>query len=305
MTTLVLIFWVIIAIGLVVVTSVKPRRTPHTHFELERLNNTSVLKRERLLGGVIVLVNVKLTLLIILLTYTSVVMWSAWGMVVAAVTYLFSLMVGRLQFINRRTMKIYERYEPMLLDIVGAVAVLKWLGKNQLDPHRDQHLESTEHLLHLVESSGGVLSSEQQNLIRRGLRWHTMEVKKVMTAADEIVSVKKTELLGPLVLDDLHKSGHTRFPVVANGVDTVVGQINIANLFEIDGSKKTPTAAQVMMPLDIRLHHDTPLPEALRQLNDHPAQLGLVIDDQGKTVGLVTLSDVLNALLGKNRGGVV
>lgn len=305
MTTLVLIFWVIIAIGLVVVTSVKPRRTPHSHFELERLSNTSVLKRERLLGGVIVLINVKLTFLIILLTYTSVVMWSAWGMVVAAVTYLFSLMVGRLQFINRRTMKIYERYEPMLLDIVGAVAVLKWLGKNQLDPHRDQHLESTEHLLHLVESSGGVLSSEQQNLIRRGLRWHTMEVKKVMTAADEIVSVKKTELLGPLVLDDLHKSGHTRFPVVANGVDTVVGQINIANLFEIDGSKKTPTAAQVMMPLDIRLHHDTPLPEALRQLNDHPAQLGLVIDDQGKTVGLVTLSDVLNALLGKNRGGVV
>lgn len=305
MTTLVFIFWVIIAIGLVVVTSVKPRRTTHSHFELERLGNTAALRRERLLGGAVVLVNIKLALLIILFTYTSVVLWSGWGIAIATVTYLFSLLLGRLQFINKRTMKMYERYEPTLLNIVEAVPLVTWLGKNQLDSRRDQHLESTEHLLHLVESSGAVLSSEQQDLIRRGLRWHTMEVKRVMTAADEIVTVKKTELLGPLVLDDLHKSGHTRFPVVGNGIDSVVGQINIANLFEIDCSKKTPTAAQVMIPLDIRLHHDTPLPEALRQLNDHPAQLGLVVDDHEKTVGLVTLSDILNALLGKNRGGVV
>lgn len=304
-TTLVFIAWLIIALTLVVVGAIRPRRSSHSQFELERREDTGTLRRERLLAGVTALLVLKEAGLLILLTFVSTLLWSVWGLVVALLTFVAALMLRRIRWVRRQATHLYERYEPQLLKVAESVSLFVWLGKDLLEPKKDQKLESTEQLVHLVQSAGQVLSSEQQDLIRRGLRWHTKEVKKVMTSVDDIVFVRRTELLGPLVLDDLHKTGHNRFPVISTNIDNVVGQINIANLLEVDSDKKSPTAALMMAPLDIRLHHDTPLPEALRQLIDHPSQLGLVIDDDSKTVGLVTLSDIMTALLGKNRGGVV
>lgn len=305
MTTLVFIVWLILGASYIFLASVHIHRTSISRYELEKSKDSRLLRREHLIGGVALTISVLQSLTLIILAYVSAQLWSTWGLMVAIVVVLLAIVVRRLGFIKKKVHNLYEKYEPRLLRFVESVALLRWLGKNFLDEPQDLAIESAEHLLHLVSSAGHVLSVDQQDLIRRGLGWHSKEVKKVMTSVEDIVTVRRTELMGPLVLDDLHKTGHTRFPVVTTSINNVVGQVNIAHLLEVDGSKKSPTAQSIMTPLDVRLHGDTALPEALRQLIDHPSELGLIIDDEGKTIGLVTFSDIISALIGKNRGGVI
>ena len=55
------------------------------------------------------------------------------------------------------------------------------------------------------------------------LSFDNEKVSSVMTPRNEIKTIKKSEILGPLVLDDLHKTGHSRFPVIDGDVDNSYG----------------------------------------------------------------------------------
>lgn len=298
METLLLIIWFLLALNLLVIVAMKPKRTRQSRFEMERLNAKTVLRREKLLGGVFILLWLKSGLLIVLLTYLGFLIWQGWGVFITVILLITVVMLSRMGIVKNQAMSLYNSQEERLLQAVEKIGFIKWLGHNTPDTTGEQHIESVEHLVHMVDSAGHVLSHEQKNLIKRGLRWHGIEVRKVMTPADEIVSIRRSELLGPLVLNDLHKSGHHLFPVVNGGIDEVIGQVDIANMLEVDANKKSQTAEQMMTPLKVRLHEDTPLPEALRQLRAHPNQLGLVINSEEKIVGLISLGDVLKALLG-------
>lgn len=304
MTTLMVIVWTLLFACLVVVTAVRPHRTRHSRFELKRLGDEKILRRERLLGGVKSLLGFVFDVLVVIITALSIYLWQGWGPVFTVILLLCVMVLARQSFTSRYVMRLYAVKEPWLLDFVERFLALRYLSGHQ-DNYSDQGIESPEHFVHLVESADHILTGEQKILIKRGLSWPSMEVLSVMTPVDEIISVAHSDLLGPLVLDDLHKSGHWRFPVTKGDIDKVIGLINIAELLEVDAARKSPTAERAMVSLDVRLHSDTLLPEALRQLMQHPSQLGLVVDKNGKTVGVISLGDVIGALVGKNRGKMV
>lgn len=305
MTILVFTAWLVLVTSFIFLFAVHIRRTSMSHYEIEKRKDTKILRREQLIGGVALIISLTQSLLLVLLTLIGALLWDSWVLLILLLVLLFAASVRRIGFMKNQVQNVYDKYEPKLLRTVESIAFFRWAGKDFLLHQKDLTIESAEHLTHLVATAGHILSADQQDLIRRSLRWHSIEVKKVMTAAEDIVTVRRTELMGPLVLDDLHKTGHTRFPVISTSINNVVGQVNIAHLLEVDGSKKSPTAQSIMTSLDVRLHGDTKLPEALRQLIDHPSGLGLIIDDEGKTIGLVTFSDIVSALIGKYRGGVI
>jgi CBS domain containing-hemolysin-like protein len=299
MITLLLIIWGVLTVGLLLVAAVRPEHSKHSLFELKRRGDEAVLRRERLLNDINALLRAVEIFLIIVLSVLAWTIAQTQGIITVIVALLLIVPLSRWKPVTHYAMNLYHGQEKQLLRFVEQFSWIGWFLNSDRRQKTDPHLESQEQLLHLVESAGHILSEDQQKLIKRGLDWHTTEIKKVMTPVGDIISVSKGELLGPLVLNDLHESGHHRFPVTNAGIHHVVGQINISELLELDAGKKTETAGHVMTPLEVRLYPDTPLPEALRQLLDHPGQLGLVVNDDGQTEGLVSLRDILGALLGK------
>jgi Mg2+/Co2+ transporter CorB len=298
MTTLVLILWLLLALMLLFVTAMRPLRTKHSSFELKRKGDAAALDRERLLGDVYAYRRTVAVLLVMTLTIIGWVLLQERGVLIVLVGLPFLMLLSRWGVVERPAMQLYEGQERHLLGFAARWPTFGWLLGSDRHPKSDQRLESTEHLVHLVESAGHVLSEAQQKLIKRSLSWHTTTVSDVMTPAADIVTVPGRELLGPLVLDDLHKSGHHRFPVVHGDVDHIVGMVNITDLLRVDAIQKSQTAEKAMTPIDVRMSPDTTLPGALKSLSAHHGQLGLVVDDDKKTVGLVSLEDILKALLG-------
>ena len=299
MTTLMVIIWAIVLLALLVVLAFRPERTHRSWSELRRLGDKNTLRREKLLGDVLALRRVIVGLLLVSLVLLGGLYWQAAGVWLSIGVWLVAGAITRWKPLRDNAMNLYSHFEPNLLDIVEKFGFIGWLFRTEKYIQRDQKVESEEHLLHLVESSGHVLSSNQQDIIRRGINWHSQLVNSIMTPVEDIVSIKHTELLGPLVLDDLHQSEHYRFPVIKGNIDNIIGILDISNLFDVSATKRSETAEKAMSHEVLTIDVDESLPLALAKLQRAHANMLVVVNDEGITLGLLTLTDIIESLVGK------
>ncbi len=299
MTVLLLIMWGTLFFSLVLLMAIRPERSRHSWFELKRGNDQKAMRRERLLNDINAVLRFCVHLLILLLAITSFVLWQWGGLGVVVIALFFAMMMASHRRFQRVMTKAYTPYEGRLLDFVEKFSIVgKLFGSERYVP-RDQHLESTDQLVHLVESAGHILSTQQQMIIKRSVNWHSTPVRDIMTPRESIRSVKHKELLGPLVLDDLHRSGHTRFPVIEESIDAIIGILNVTDLLEIDGNRKSQIVEKIMVPQVLRIKGEDSLPVAMKLLQKSHQHVLVVVDDEGRTEGMLTLTDITSSLLGR------
>ena len=117
-----------------------------------------------------------------------------------------------------------------------------------------------------------------------------------------IDSIGKDEVLGPIVLDGLYKTGHSRFPVIDGDIDHVVGMLYVQDLVTISNAKKSQKSYHVTDAMEhavCYIREDQSLQQALAAFIKTRHHLFIVINQYRETVGLLSLEDALEALLGK------
>lgn len=300
MTTLLLIIWIVLVIGLIVSLAVRPVRTRSSHFELERLHDTAALRRERLLGGVFALRRVVILLVTVFASVLSVAVFGDTATLAMIIVIILAIPISRIRFVAATVQRYYARYEAQLLAFVEKNIIVGWFMLPGDKSPRDHGPESTELLTHHIMTAP-FLSDDQRTILTRGIDWHQTTIESVMTPRSRIASIRKGELLGPLVLDDLHKTGHSQFPVTKTkgNVDEIVGVLDVTDLLELTASRSSQTVEEVMVPKVLRIEADEALPAALAMLQKSHFHMLIVTNVDGKTVGLVTLADITTSLLGK------
>ena len=302
---LLVILWAISCALLTLHFSVRLERTHRSRFELKRQGEVAILRHEKLFDHVAALRQLGALVLLIITTTLAIAIWNWWGSVIMIATLLVIMMLSRVGFIAGIGYRLYHRIEQHVLALVENYPLVDWFTGARPKTPQDQKIESIEHLEYLIELSGAVLSHDQRTIIEHGLHWHTTTVKSIMVRAKDIHSIKHSELLGPLVLDDLHRSGHDRFPVIRGTIDTIIGMLDISQLLDVSSGKSSETAEKVMSSEVLRIESDETLPGALDMLQKSHLHMLVVVDSEGKTAGIVTLADITASLLGKNRGGVI
>lgn len=297
----------ICVIGLVLVGAVRITRVGGSRFELQRKAKSGdetarrMLDREAKVEELLSLQRALTALFIIIVTLVSVAAlgW-VWGVFVALVVSLAYGTVSRLSFVQRFIQPKYDAFEPRLLQWTTSVPyVFTVLRSVRPEPALDPELTSKEQLLHLVDTSHGVLSSGEQVMLRHSLSFSGKTVSSIMTPKSMIDSVAASELLGPLVLDDLHKTGHSRIPVIENDIDHVVGVLHMRDLLTIDSGKRTSTVRKAMDPRVFYIREDQTLDHALAAFLKSHHHLFIVVNEYRETVGLLSLEDVSETLLGR------
>lgn len=307
MTTFVAVATLFFGGALFLVAAMRPQRTSMSRFELERRQSdgdetaANLLRREALLGDIFSLQRIAIALLLIIVAMllVSLLGWLL-GIAAAVVVALEYGAVARLGFVQSAGQKLYEKIEPRLLETAARFpAVFRIIRSVQTENNTDSTLESREQLLHFVSRSGDILTDDQKRLIKHALQFDGLSVSSIMTPASVIDSIKRTELLGPLVLDDLHKTGHSRFPVTDGDLDHIVGMLHIRDLLTLDAGKRTTTVAKAMEPRVFYIHQDQTLAHALAAFLRTHHHLFVVVNEFRETVGLLSLEDVIEALLGR------
>jgi CBS domain containing-hemolysin-like protein len=113
-----------------------------------------------------------------------------------------------------------------------------------------------------------------------------------------IDTIHHNEFLGPLTLDELHKKGHSRLPVIKHDIDHVIGILHLQSLLALD-IKRSVTAEKAMDSKVHYIHQDQTLQHALAAFLRTKHHMFIVVNEFRETVGLITLEDTMEALLGR------
>ncbi|MDO5343342.1 MAG: CBS domain-containing protein [Candidatus Saccharibacteria bacterium] len=307
MTILWSILYGLVLALLLIVLGVHPQSSRHSRFELQRRakqgdkDAAHLLKRRGLLHDLFSLQRVIAAMLIVTLSVLGVQLFHwALGFLISLIIALESGAVARISVIQRLSQSLYERVEGKLLAFIERhPRVFRMIRSVAPIPNDAFDIESKEELLAMVEQSGDALQPDDKRLIVNGLTFDTRPVKTVMTPRSIIDAVPEDEVLGPLVLDALHKTGHSRFPVIDGDIDHVVGMLYMQDFLDISRKTAGNTARQAMTKKVYYIHEDHSLQQALTAFIKTRHHLFIVVNEFRETVGIVSLEDVIEALLGR------
>lgn len=304
---LILLLGLIFFIFLVGLRSLRLGSSGETLFELERQakkgNELAVkaLQQEQLLPDVLTFRHVLDTLLSVFVVICLVYSLGWFFGIIASVIGLLEIgMLARQKPVAEAVQKLWQRYNKPFLDAAAVLRPgLKFVRDVSDSRPVDFSLHSKEELLHLVREAKLVLTDNERYLLEHAMEFEDKLVGQIMTPRSVIKTVESKEVLGPIVLDRLYKSGHSRFPVIEKDVDHVVGLLYVHDLMSLARNSAKSTAAKLMEPRVYYINENQPLPSALAGFLRVRHHLFIVVNEFEETTGVITIEDVMEALIGR------
>ena len=141
----------------------------------------------------------------------------------------------------------------------------------------------------------GELSATEQQLLNAAFHFDDMSVRQVMVPRRE-VSVLDVAWDLATCLEVTKDTGHTRFPLCEGSLDEVVGLVHIKDLLGVAGSDGFEVKS-IARPLR-HVPETLPISRLLREMQRTHQHMALVDDEYGSVVGLVTLENVVEQIVG-------
>ena len=170
-----------------------------------------------------------------------------------------------------------------------------------VDPTDIEEHHTAEDLKQIIDSSriGGTLDPGEAGMLGGVFHLHEQEAREVMTPIPAVVTVDASETV-EAALRRCVTSGHTRLVVIEDEIpDRVKGIVHnnsLARLYMSDGPEAeiAPAVRDAVIVPETR-----PLDDLLHDLQVQRTSLSVVVDEYGRTVGIVTVEDILEEVVGE------
>ena len=177
------------------------------------------------------------------------------------------------------------------------------LGRLGVEPQEElASARSAEELASLVRRSGkeGTLELETAALLERSLAFGDRRAVDVMTPRARMHALR-TDAPVRAVLETSRATGRSRFPVIVEDNDEVVGVVHIKHAMAVPNEQRTDVhVADVMVP-PVLVPSSIELDPLLAMLREGGLQMAVVVDEFGTVDGIVTLEDLIEEIVGEVR----
>ena len=146
-----------------------------------------------------------------------------------------------------------------------------------------------------VEQSGGI-DQEEGKLLRSAIEFPELRAKDVLTHRADLEAVP-LEASGREVAAVFQKSGFSRLPVYEGSIDRIVGIVHQKDFYSETGLTGKPLQSLMTPPLFVT--KSITISELLRLLQKRKTHMAVVCDEYGGTLGIVTMEDILEELVGE------
>lgn len=179
------------------------------------------------------------------------------------------------------------------------------------DPNAGREDVSDEELRQLVSSSQ-TLGDEERQIVAEVFGAGQVSLRETMIPRTE-VDFLDGAMPAHKALRAIRDGTHSRYPVVGNTSDDVLGFVHVRDLIDLDPDARAAPVGQLVRPV-ISLPETLRVLPALTQMRRAAAHLAIVRDEYGGTAGIVTLEDLVEELVGEitdeydlvvDRGGAV
>ncbi|MEI9977953.1 MAG: hemolysin family protein [Edaphobacter sp.] len=181
----------------------------------------------------------------------------------------------------------------MLLQLLLSIAAL---AEPEDQGTEDSPSEAMDALLEAGEEEG-ILEESDRELVRSAVEFGDKIVLEVMTPRPEIFAVPGTLTLREFTAE-INEHAFSRVPVYSASLDSVTGIAFAHDLLRIDDAEATTrTVAQMQRPAAF-VPETKKVAELLREMQREKQHMRIVIDEYGSVAGLVTIEDLLEAIVG-------
>lgn len=268
---------------------------------------------DRLLGTILVGNNIVNILAASIATVVAVQLWGEAGIAIA--TVLLTIIVLIFGEITPKTLAalrpeliafpasiVLAALQRLLYPVVwvcSAVsnALLRLLGVDTRNAGADQL--STEELRTVVREAGLGIPRSRQNMLLGILDLEKMTVDDIMVPRNEAVGIDLEDDM-PVIINQLRASHHTRLPVYEGDINNIKGIVHmraIARLLSRGDLTKEALANACKEPYFVP--ENTPLHTQLFNFQKQKRRIAIVVDEYGDVIGLVTLEDILEEIVGE------
>ena len=163
---------------------------------------------------------------------------------------------------------------------------------------REQHSLSSEELRTVVNESGAMLKSRDQDMLVGILDLENVTVEDIMIPRNELVGIDINDEW-KRIQKKLTQSNHTRVLLYRDNIDDVVGYVHMRDALRLVSKGQFTKATLLRAVREIYfIPEGTPLNVQLLKFQRAKERLGLVVDEYGDIQGLVTLEDILEEIVG-------
>ncbi len=153
------------------------------------------------------------------------------------------------------------------------------------------------YLVRVAEREGSI-AADQAALLHGVFRFEDRIVRDIMVPVDRVTAID----IG-WNLDEIRRvakqTGHSRLPVYCSDIDHIEGILHIKQLVGLDADGADPETLRKVIRTPFFVSESLLAHDLLRQFKAQRVHLAVVVDDAGDTVGVVTLEDVLEQIVGQ------
>jgi len=143
-----------------------------------------------------------------------------------------------------------------------------------------------------------IIDQDARKIMEGALLVTNMQVRDIMIPRAQMIVIDSDESVQealPKIID----AGHSRFPVIGDGIDDVIGILLAKDLLPLVESDSAPPALRQLMRPVIAVPESKRLNVLLREFRQNRNHMAIVIDEYGGIAGLITIEDVLEEIVGE------
>ncbi len=178
---------------------------------------------------------------------------------------------------------------------ISTNGVLRLMG---IDPNEEDDEVSEEEIRLMVDegSQKGVIDEQEQELIENVFEFDDLTVSDFATHRTDITILWMEDSLEEWE-KTIHETRHLMYPVCGETIDEVVGVVNIKDFFRMRNADRDMVIKEVVKPayfVPEGIHADV----LFKQMKDTKQHFAVVLDEYGGMMGIVTMNDILQQLVG-------
>ncbi len=230
-------------------------------------------------------------------------MLSVFGLVIAililAVVWLFALSKAR--YIEPLAVKLAPTFALIIVALKPYVSLLKKITSRVIPAIDHSDIYEKDDLVVLIEkqknNAHNRIDKTELELALHALTFSDKIVKDYMTPRKVVRFVASDEPVSPILMNELHETGFSRFPVYLDDIDNIVGTLYLKSLVERKMSGKVFSA----MSTDVYdVSEKENLEAVLQKFLKTKHHLFIVKNEFAEVVGIITIEDVIEQILGRN-----
>jgi magnesium and cobalt exporter, CNNM family len=237
--------------------------------------------------------------------------WAGFVIAFAVVTYLSvvlgelvpkALTLDRAERLVVRVARPIEFLERVLRPVVwllqgSAEWLLRPFGISRV--RAGASIQSADELRALVDEAegAGVIPRAQEEMLHNVFDFASREARDVMVPAPDVAWLDAEMTVGNALARAAQRA-HTRYPVARGSIDHLVGVVHVRELVVAANDDPDSTVEAVARPAFV-IPETKDLGALLRELRERSEQIAVVTDEYGRTIGIVTLEDIVEEIVGE------